>query len=197
MTSLTADPYWKWKSNDYGESQQGWDSYQAASEATFLYDVNMHPWTRSYVPAQEGWKKEGELALKSDISSSPYFASKDYVDSKLSSYVTKTEVVPSQMIPGAAETAYEAMKATFDGNGNEIATDYAKKTDLAAKQDKLPVNMQTGIYDISAWGAAQAAYVPWTGVEEKPTTLSGYGIADGATKAYVDEQIGQALTEAY
>ena len=30
--------------------------------------------------------------------------------------------------------------ATIDGNGNEIATDYAKKTDLSAKQDVLPYN---------------------------------------------------------
>ena len=44
------------------------------------------------------------------------------------------------MISGAAETAYEAMKATMDGNGNEIATYYANKTDLTAKQDVLPYN---------------------------------------------------------
>lgn len=88
-------------------------------------------------------------------------------DSKLSSYVSKTEVVPSQMIPGAAETAYSAMKAWLDGEGNEIATDYAKKTDLTAKQDKLPYSQNTGLYDISAFGAAQAAYVPWSGVENK------------------------------
>lgn len=54
--------------------------------------------------------------------------------------MSKTDIVPSQMIPGAAETAYEAMKATMDGNGVEIATDYAKKTDLSAKQDVLPYN---------------------------------------------------------
>lgn len=85
----------------------------------------------------------------------------------LSAYVSKTEIVPSQMIPGAAEAAYQAMKAQLDGQGNEITATYASKTDLTAKQDVLPVNLQTGIYDISAWGAAQAAYVPWSGVEDK------------------------------
>lgn len=85
------------------------------------------------------------------------------------------------MIPGAAETAYSAMKATLDGNGNEIAVDYAKKTELTAKQDKLPVNMQTGIYDISAWGAAQAAYVPWTGVEDKPAAVVLSGTYEDGT----------------
>ena len=58
----------------------------------------------------------------------------------MSAYVSKTDIVPSQMISGAAETAYQAMKATMDGNGNEIATYYANKTDLTAKQDVLPYN---------------------------------------------------------
>lgn len=89
------------------------------------------------------------------------------VSSQMSAYVSKTEVVPYTMIPGYAANAYEATKATFDGAGNEIESTYASKNDLTAKQDKLPVNLQTGIYDISAWGAAQAAYVPWSGVEDK------------------------------
>ena len=100
----------------------------------------------------------------------------------MSAYVTKTEVEPFTMIPGFAANAYRASMATMDGNGVEIATDYAKKTDLTAKQDVLPYNEYTGIYGISAFGAAQAAWVKWSGVEEKPTTLSGYGITDAATK---------------
>lgn len=58
----------------------------------------------------------------------------------MSSYVTKTEVEPFTMIPGFAANAYRANMATMDGNGVEIATDYAKKTDLSAKQDVLPYN---------------------------------------------------------
>lgn len=191
ITSLTADPHWKWKSDEAGESQQGWDSYQAASEATFLYDVNVRPWTRTYTPGAHGWKKEGEVAVMygrdfGTLSASrieageglSVFVDKDgmktakgarvgfgqasdsgtqqvvlnpsndggiildgvtfaqapiYVDSpyvydqktrvatlgdvdsqvssQMSAYVSKTEVVPSQMISGAAETAYSAMKA--------------------------------------------------------------------------------------
>ena len=94
------------------------------------------------------------------------------------------------MISGAAETAYQAMKATMDGNGNEIATYYANKTDLTAKQDVLPYNQYTGLYGISAFGAAQAAWVKWSGVEEKPTTLAGYGITDAATKTELNELSG-------
>ena len=44
------------------------------------------------------------------------------------------------MIPGCAAQAYRANMAINDGNGVEIATDYAKKTDLTAKQDVLPYN---------------------------------------------------------
>ena len=62
------------------------------------------------------------------------------IDNKLSSYVTKTEIEPFTMIPGFAANAYHANMATMDGNGVEIATDYAKKTDLTAKQDVLPYN---------------------------------------------------------
>ena len=108
----------------------------------------------------------------------------------MSAYVTKTEVEPFTMIPGFAANAYRASMATMDGNGVEIATDYAKKTDLTAKQDVLPYNEYTGIYGISAFGAAQAAWVKWSGVEEKPTTLSGYGITDAATKTELNELSG-------
>ena len=104
--------------------------------------------------------------------------------------MTKTEVEPFTMIPGFAANAYRANMATMDGNGVEIATDYAKKTDLTAKQDKLPYNQYTGLYDISAFGAAQAAWVKWSGVEDKPTTLSGYGITDAATKTELNELSG-------
>ena len=58
----------------------------------------------------------------------------------MSAYVTKTEVEPYTMIPGCAAQAYRANMAINDGNGVEIATDYAKKTDLSAKQDVLPYN---------------------------------------------------------
>ena len=40
-----------------------------------------------------------------------------------------------------------------------------------------------------------AGNVPWSGVQSKPTTLSGYGITDAATIEYVDSQIGNVLTQ--
>lgn len=52
--------------------------------------------------------------------------------------MSKTEVEPYTMIPGFAANAYHACAATMDGNGVVIATNYAKKTDLTAKQDALP-----------------------------------------------------------
>ena len=103
------------------------------------------------------------------------------MSSQLSSYVTKTEVEPFTMIPGFAANAYRANMATMDGNGVEIATDYAKKTDLTAKQDVLPYNQYTGLYDISAFGAAQAAWVKWSGVENKPPAITLAGTYEDGT----------------
>lgn len=85
------------------------------------------------------------------------------------------------MIPGFAANAYRASMAINDGNGVEIATDYAKKTDLTAKQDVLPYNQYTGLYDISAFGAAQAAWVKWSGVENKPPAIVLAGTYEDGT----------------
>lgn len=48
---------------------------------SFVSLITDKTWTRTYTPGAESWTKEGELALKSDISSSPYVASREYVDS--------------------------------------------------------------------------------------------------------------------
>ena len=45
---------------------------------------------------------------------------------------------------------------------------------------------------------SSAAHVPWTGVEDKPTTLSGYGITDAATKSELEQLsavVGTANTQ--
>lgn len=66
---------------------------------------------------------------------------------------------------------------------------------MTAKQDKLPYNSQTSVYGISV---SSAASVPWTGVQSKPTTLSGYGITDAATKTELDSLaaiVGTANTQ--
>lgn len=135
-----------------------------------------------YIDEPYKYDQNKRVATLGDVSSQ--------VSSQMSSYVTKTEIEPFTMIPGFAANAYRANMATMDGNGVEIATDYAKKTDLSAKQDVLPYNQYTGLYDISAFGAAQAAWVKWSGVEEKPTTLAGYGITDAATKTELNELSG-------
>lgn len=58
---------------------------------------------------------------------------------------------------------------------------------LLYKQNNLPYNKDTGIYEISAQYAlsattANTANVQWSGVTDTPTTLTGYGITDAATK---------------
>ena len=96
----------------------------------------------------------------------------------MSAYVTKTEVEPFTMIPGFAANAYRASMATMDGNGVEIATDYAKKEELNAKQNTLPYNSQTGVYGISM---SSAANVPWSGVGNKPAAVVLSGTYEDGT----------------
>ena len=52
------------------------------------------------------------------------------IDNKLSSYVTKTDIVPSQTNIGAAENAVRSVYASYDGDGNLIDYFYAKKSEL-------------------------------------------------------------------
>ena len=47
----------------------------------------------------------------------------------------------------------------------------------------------------NADSANTANNVNWSGVQSKPTTVSGYGITDAATIKYVDSQIGNVLTQ--
>lgn len=72
------------------------DRYSSREEAenakTFTTNYG-NVWTKPYIPGAESWVKEGELALKSDIPDG--LATQEYVDQKLTSYVSKTDIVPS------------------------------------------------------------------------------------------------------
>ena len=61
--------------------------------------------------------------------------------------MTKTDIVPSETNPGAAENAVRSVYASYDGDGNLIDYFYAKKEELNAKQDALPSS--GGVYSIS------------------------------------------------
>ena len=49
---------------------------------------------------------------------------------ELSSYVSKTDIVPSETNIGAARNAVSSVFALYDGNGDLIEYFYAKKTEL-------------------------------------------------------------------
>ena len=116
--------------NGNGVSQEIWSSREEAQNAKSFTTYAGAVWTRSYIPGAETWTKDGELALKSDIPNG--LATQEYVDQKLSSYVSKTDVVPSETNQGAAENAVRAVYASYDGDGNSIEFFYAKQTDLEA-----------------------------------------------------------------
>lgn len=103
--------------------------------------------------------------------------------------------MPSDTNIGAAKNAVSSVYALYDGNGDLIELFYAKKTDLTTKQDVLPYDSQTSVYGISV---SSATHVPWTGVQSKPTTLTGYGITDAATKTELESLaavVGTANTQ--
>ena len=49
---------------------------------------------------------------------------------------------------------------------------------MDTKQDKLPYNSQTGVYGIQVHGAAN---VPWSGVQNKPATITLTGTYEDGT----------------
>ena len=54
--------------DDYSyRSNDTWSSREEAENAKTFEAIGGNVWTRPYIPGQESWVKEGELALKSDI----------------------------------------------------------------------------------------------------------------------------------
>ena len=154
VTEITANVFSWISDNGNGVSQETWSSREEAQSAKSFRTYAGAVWTRTYTPGAETWTKDGELALKSDIPNG--LATQEYVDQKLTSYVSKTDIVPSQTNQGSAESAVSAVIASYDGNGDRIDLFYAKKTELNTKQDKLPYNAQWDVYDIGCWSAVNA-----------------------------------------
>ena len=100
----------------------------------------------------------------------------------LSDYYTKTEVDGKvQEEATAREAADNALRAEIPTNTSQLTNDSGFLT-------------KAGTID-NALSADFASNVQWSGVADKPTTLSGYGITDAATTEYVDSQIGNVLTQ--
>ena len=86
----------------------------------------------------------------------------------LSDYYTKTEVDGKvQAEAGAREAADNALRGEIPTNTSQLTNDSGFLT-------------KAGTID-NALSAGFASNVQWSGVEDKPTTLAGYGITDGAT----------------
>lgn len=131
VTEISAGVFCYVHGDDYSQrSLETWTSREEAENAKTFTTNYGNVWTRTYTPGAETWTKAGELALKSDIPAG--LATQEYVDQKLTSYVSKTDIVPSQTNTGAAENAVRSVYASYDGNGDLIEAFYAKQTDLEA-----------------------------------------------------------------
>ena len=123
--------------------------------------------------------------------------SQEYVDTKV------------QEEASARQAADEALRADIPTKTSQLSndsgfltehqslSDYYTKTEVDGKitdvVDRIPTrNSQlendSGFLTVSDTidTANRANNVDWTGVESKPTTVSGYGITDAATIEYVD-----------
>ena len=125
VVEVVDSTFWYVRGSDWGErSVEEWPSREEAENAKTFHTSDGNVWTKPYIPGPESWIKADELALKSDIPNG--LATQEYVDQKLTSYVSKTDIVPSETNIGAAENAVRSVYASYDGNGNLIEDFYAK-----------------------------------------------------------------------
>ena len=94
VVEVVDSTFWYIRGSDWEErSVEEWPSREEAENAKTFHTSDGNVWTKPYIPGPESWIKVDELALKSDIPNG--LATQEYVDTKLSSYVTKTDIVPS------------------------------------------------------------------------------------------------------
>ena len=101
--------------------------------------------------------------------------SQEYVDQKV------------QDEADARVTSYDELKAAIPTKVSELSNDsgYLTYEGTIANADRAN----------NAANADNAENVLWGNVQSKPTTVSGYGITDAATIEYVDNAIGNVLTQ--
>lgn len=105
----------------------------------------------------------------------------------LSSVPTKTSQLTN-------DSGFLTKTGTID---NALSADKAKTAETAAKADTA-TTASSATTAATATTADSASSVPWTGVQDTPTSLTGYGITDAATKAELDSLaavVGAANTQ--
>lgn len=121
----------------------------------------------------------------------------------LSDYYTKQETDGKvQEEATARATADEALRASIGEKADlsaiptktsQLANDSGFLTKSGTIDNALSANTAT-----TATTADSANSVPWSGVQDKPTSLTGYGITDAATKSELDSLaavVGEANTQ--
>ena len=93
----------------------------------------------------------------------------------------------------ARATADEAIEQKIPTKTSQLANDSGFLTKSGTIDNALSAETAN-----TATTANSANSVPWTGVQDKPTSLTGYGITDAATKAELDSLaavVGNANTQ--
>lgn len=108
-------------------------------------------------------------------------ATTEYVDNKV------------QEEADARAKSYDELKAALPTKTSQLDNDSGFLTHEGTIANAE--NAETANNAMVAETANNANSVEWSGVQSKPTTLDGYGITDAATTEYVDNQIGNVLTQ--
>ena len=163
------------------------DSLPAEGELNLIYLIpSTHPEEQNvkdeYIWINNSWEKIGNTAV--DLTN---YYTKEETDNK---FALKTDIPQQYVLPIASASTLGGIKIgsglTIDENGVVSAQGGSGgnvNLEDSSVTGVLPVSKGgTGQTDLSNVTVGNASSVPWSGVTDTPTTLSGYGITDGATK---------------
>ena len=152
-----------------------------ASTSTWTYEYTLN--NSSFTAEQWATINNGPYASTTDIPTKTSQLDNDSgfltEHQSLSDYYTKTEVDGKVKVEAdARESADNALRADIPTKTSHLTND----SGFLTNSDTIDT-------------ANRANAVDWSGVEDTPTTLEGYGITDAATTEYVDNAIGNVLTQ--
>lgn len=118
------------------------------------------------------------------------------------SLISMANKLNAEVSTAAASVSDKMSKSTYDADNDGIVDNSEKleghPASYFATADSVSGKMDKSVYDSDNDGVVDSAEsVPWSGVQNKPTTISGYGITDAYTKTQVDNKVAGAISSVY
>ena len=121
---------------------------------------------------------DANLATAKSHSDANLATAKSYADTKASGALGDAK--------SYADSKAAAVEAKIPSKVSQLSNDLNFITSAQVSPGDAPGNAAQADHAYTAGRADEAYAVPWSGVSGKPTTLSGYGITDAASKAELD-----------